>query len=205
MKGKVISMKKKVWVTLLAVMMAATLPMSALAARSPSTSASSDDDDSYTTTTTAPANGLADSTSDGKSLTTNGAGVLTENIAAAFALGTAATAGLPEAVVAAINGINTGADLATMTGNPDLAGYSALTQTVAVVLQDKTTNTVANKETTVTLYIPNLIEGLQNVKILYYENATGLWKVVDPVAIDFSKKTVTFTMFGSGTVTVIHK
>ena len=85
-------MKKKVWVTLLAVMMAAALPMSALAARSPSTSASSDDDDSHTTTTTAPVNGLADSTSDGKSLTTNGAGVLTENIAAAFAVGTSATA-----------------------------------------------------------------------------------------------------------------
>lgn len=198
-------MKKKVWATVLAVVMAAAIPMSALAARSPSTSASSDDNDSYTTTTTQPENGLATDTTDGKSLTSNGAGVATENVAAAFAVGAAETAGLPEAVVASINGINTGADLATAVGNPDLAGYSALTQTAAVVLQDTTTKTVANKETTVTLYIPNLIEGLQNVKILYYENATGLWKVVDPTAIDFSKKTVTFTMFGSGTVTVIHK
>lgn len=198
-------MKKKVWATVLAVVMAAAIPMSALAARSPSTSASSDDNDSYTTTTTQPESGLATDTTDGKSLTSNGAGVATENVAAAFAVGAAETAGLPEAVVASINGINTGTDLATAVGNPDLAGYSALTQTAAVVLQDTTTKTVANKETTVTLYIPNLIEGLQNVKILYYENATGLWKVVDPTAIDFSKKTVTFTMFGSGTVTVIHK
>lgn len=200
-------MKKKVWVTLLAVAMAATIPMSVLAARSPSTSVSSDDDDSYytTTTTTTDANGMASSTSDGKSLTVNGAGVLTENVAAAFAVGAAETAGLPEAVVASINGINTGADLATAVGNPDLTGYAALTQTAAVILQDTTTNAAANKEATVTLYIPNLIEGLQNVKILYYENATGLWRVVEPTAIDFSNKTVTFTMFGSGTVTVIHK
>lgn len=198
-------MKKKVWVTLLAVVMAATIPMSVLAAKSPSTSVSSDDDDSYYTTTTTVTSGMADSTTDGKSLTANGAGVLTENVAAAFAVGAAETAGLPEAVVSSINSINTGGDLAAAVGNPDLAGYAALTQTAAVVLQDTTTNTVANKETTVTLYIPNLIEGLQNVKILYYENATGLWKVVDPAAIDFSKKTVTFTMFGSGTVTVIHK
>lgn len=200
-------MKKKVWATVLAVVMAAAIPMSALAARSPSTSASSDDNDSYTTTTTPaqPDSGLATNTTDGKSLTSNGAGVATENVAAAFAVGAAETAGLPETVVASINGINTGTDLATAVGNPDLAGYAALTQTAAVVLQDTTTKTVANKETTVTLYIPNLIDGLQNVKILYYENATGLWKVVDPTAIDFSKKTVTFTMFGSGTVTVIHK
>ena len=198
-------MKKKVWVTLLAVVMAASLPMSVLAAKSPSTSSSSDDDAYYTTTTTTPESGFTDNTTDGKSLTTNGAGALTENVAAAFAVGAAEVAGLPEAVVASINNINTGANLATAVGNPDLAGYAALTQTAAVVLQDKTTNTAADKEVTVTLYIPNLIEGLQDVKILYYENATGLWKVVNPIALDYSKKTVTFNMFGSGTVTVIHK
>lgn len=191
--------------------MAATIPMSALAARSPSTGSSSDDNDSYTTSTTTPStpstneNGMASTTSDGKSLTENGAGAQTENVAASFAVGAAEVAGLPETVVSSINSINTGTDLATAVGNPDLAGYAALTQTAAVVLQDTTTKDVATKEATVTLYIPNLIEGLQNVKILYYENATGLWKVVDPAAIDFSKKTVTFTMFGSGTVTVIHK
>ncbi len=200
-------MKKKVKVTLLAVVMAAAIPMSVMAAWSPSTGASSDDNDSYTTTTTPSTNesGMASTTSDGKSLTENGAGAQTENVAASFAVGAAEVAGLPETVVSSINSINTGADLATAVGNPDLAGYAALTQTAAVVLQDTATKGEANRETTVTLYIPNLIEGLQNVKILYYENATGLWKVVDPAAIDFSKKTVTFTMFGSGTVTVIHK
>ena len=198
-------MKKKVLATFLVAAMVAAMPMSALAARSSSTSSSSSDSSYTTTTTTTNTSGTTTTTEDGKSLTTNGAGSNTESVSAVFAVGHAETAGLPEAVVSSINSINAGTDLAAAVGNPDLAGYAALTKTAAVVLQDATTKGVANKEATVTLYIPNLIEGLQNVKILYYENATGLWKVVDPAAIDFSKKTVTFTMFGSGTVTVIHQ
>ena len=198
-------MKKKVLATFLVAAMVAAMPMSALAARSSSTSSSSSDSSYTTTTTTTNSSGTTTTTEDGKSLTTNGAGSNTESVSAAFAVGHAETAGLPETVVSSINSINAGTDLAAAVGNPDLAGYAALTKTAAVVLQDAATKGVANKEATVTLYIPNLIEGLQNVKILYYENATGLWKVVDPAAIDFSKKTVTFTMFGSGTVTVIHK
>ena len=197
-------MKKKVLATFLVAAMVAVMPMSALAARSSSTSSSSSDS-SYTTTTTTNTSGTTTTTEDGKSLTTNGAGSNTASVSAVFAVGHAETAGLPTAVVSSINSINAGSDLAAAVGNPDLAGYAALTKTAAVVLQDTTTMGVANKEAAVTLYIPNLVEGLQNVKILYYENATGLWKVVDPTAIDFSKKTVTFTMFGSGTVTVIHQ
>lgn len=199
-------MKKKVLATFLVAAMVAVMPMSALAKPSSSTSSSSSSDSSYTTTTTTTnTSGTTTTTEDGKSLTTNGAGSNTASVSAVFAVGHAETAGLPAAVVSSINSINAGTDLAAAVGNPDLTGYAALTKTAAVVLQDTTTKGVANKEATVTLYIPNLIEGLQNVKILYYENATGLWKVVDPTAIDFSKKTVTFNMFGSGTVTVIHQ
>ena len=201
-------MKKKVLATFLVVALVAAMPMSALAKVSPGTgitSGSSDNDSSYTSTTPTNPSGTTTTTEDGKSLTTNGAGSNTASVSAVFAVGHAETAGLPQAVVSSINSINSGTDLATAVGNPDLAGYAALTKTAAIVLQDATTKGVANTEATVTLYIPNLIEGLQNVKILYYENATGLWKVVDPTAIDFNKKTVTFTMFGSGTVTVIHQ
>ena len=190
-------MKKKVLAAFMVAAMAAAMPMSALAYSSSST------DSTYTTTPTP--SGTTTTTEDGKSLTTNGAGSNTADVSAVFAVGNAETAGLPETVVSSINSINSGTDLSAAVGNPDLAGYAALTKTAAVVLQDATTKGVANKETTVTLYIPNLVEGLQNVKILYYENATGQWKVVDPAAIDFSKKTVTFNMYGSGTVTVIHK
>ncbi len=195
-------MKKKVLAAFMVAAMVAAMPMSALAYGSSST------DSSYTTTTpTTPTtpSGTTTTTEDGKSLTTNGAGSNTADVSAVFAVGHAETAGLPETVVSSINSINSGSDLSAAVGNPDLAGYAALTKTSAVVLQDTATKGVANKETTVTLYIPNLVEGLQNVKILYYENATGLWKVVDPSLIDLNKKTVTFNMFGSGTVTVIHK
>lgn len=200
-------MKKKVLATFLVVALVAAMPMSAMAKISSGTgiTSGSSDNDSYTSTTPTNPSGTTTTTEDGKSLTTNGAGSNTESVSAVFAVGNAETAGLPEAVVSSINSINSGVALATAVGNPDLAGYSALTRTAAVILQDTTTKGVANKEATVTLYIPNLIEGLQNVKILYYENATGLWRVVDPTAIDFNKKTVTFTMFGSGTVTVIHQ
>ena len=189
-------MKKKVLAAFMVAAMVAAMPMSALAAGSSSTS---------TTTTTTTTSGTTTTTEDGKSLTTNGAGSNTANVSAVFAVGHAETAGLPEAVVSSINSINSGTDLSAAVGNPDLSGYAALTKTAAVVLQNTSTQGVANQETTVTLYIPNLVEGLQDVKILYYENATGQWKVVDPSAIDFNKKTVTFNMFGSGTVTVIHK
>lgn len=173
-------MKKKVLAAILTAVMVAVQPVTILAAPSPNTS------------------------SDGQSLNQNGAGSKTENVNAAFAVGTAETAGLPDAVVSSINNINTGTSLADAVGNPELAGYAALTKTAAVVVESTVTKAVANQEVTVTLYVPNLVDGLQNVKILYYENATGLWKVVNPDAIDFNNKTITFNMFGSGTVTVIH-
>jgi hypothetical protein len=186
-------MKKRAFAILLTAALVAVQPISAFAASSVSTGGSS-------VTTTNPT-----VTADGQSLSTNGAGSKAADVAAVFAQGAAETAGLPEQVVASIASINSGANLASSVGKAELEGYAALTKTAAVVLNDKTTNAVANKEVPVTLYIPNLLEGLQNVKILYYENATGQWKVVEPTAIDFANKTITFNMFGSGTVTIIHK
>ncbi len=186
-------MKKRAFAILLTAALVAVQPISAFAASSVSTGGSS-------VTTTNPT-----VTADGQSLSTNGAGSKAADVAAVFAQGAAETAGLPEQVVASIASINSGANLASSVGKAELEGYAALTKTAAVVLNDKTTNAVANKEVPVTLYIPNLLEGLQNVKILYYENATGQWKVIEPTAIDFANKTITFNMFGSGTVTIIHK
>lgn len=203
-------MKKRTLLTLLAAALIAVQPMSVLAAgpsagtNISSGSSSGGSSSSSSSKASATNNGTSTSTSDGQSLNTNGAGSQTENVKAVFAVGKAETAGLPETVVSSINSINSGADLAEATGNPAAAGYSALTKTAAVVLQDTAAGGVAEKEATVTLYVPNLIEGLQNVKVLYYENATGLWKLVDPTMINFENHTISFTMFGSGTVTVVH-
>ena len=203
-------MKKKALAILLTAALVAAMPLSALAAGSSSTGSSGGGGGgggrkTITTTTTTAATGTPTTTADGQSLATNGAGSKTADVTATFAVGDAQTAGLPEAVAASITGINAGTSLAAAVDNAVLEGYAALTKTSAIVLNDTTTNTVANREVSVTLYIPNLISSLENVKILYFENATGQWKVVEPTAVDFTNKTVTFNMFGSGTVTVIHK
>lgn len=205
-------MKKRTLAILLAAALIAVMPLSALAASSPNTGSSSGgggggrvSSGRAITTTTNTTVGTPTMTADGQSLNTNGAGSQNANVKATFAVGGAETAGLPEGVVTTITSINSGVDLVTAVGNATLEGYAALTKTSAIILNDITTNVVANQEVPVTLYIPNLISGLENVRILYYENATGQWKVVEPTAIDFENKTVTFNMFGSGTVTVIHK
>lgn len=197
-------MKKRTLAILLTTALVVVMPLSALAASSPKTTGGGGSSRTITTTTTT-TYGTPTMTADGQSLNTNGAGSQNANVTATFAVGVAETAGLPEGVVTAITNINSGVDLVTAVGNATLEGYAALTKTSAIILNDVTTNAVANQEVAVTLYIPNLISSLENVKILYFENATGQWKVVDPTAIDFENKTITFNMFGSGTVTVIHK
>lgn len=187
-------MNKRALAVLMTVALVAVQPMTAFAARSSSS-------DSVVTTPTA----TPTTTTDGKSLTTNGAGSKTENVKLEFAVGAAETAGLPQSVVASINSINSGKKLSEAVGNASLEGYAALGVTSAIVTKDAATGKIADVPTSVTLYIPNLISNLQNVKILYYENATGQWKVLEPTAIDFNTKTVSFNVVGSGTVTIIHK
>lgn len=191
-------MKKKVFAIMLTAALVATQSISVLANNSTSSDASSRNGSTGTTTSST-------QTSDGQSLSSNGAGSKTENVKAEFAPSASATAGLPSQAVTAINSINTGAKLSEAVGNASLEGYSALTKTSAIVLKDAATGGTVDKAATVSLYIPNLLTNLQNVKILYFENATGQWKVVEPTSIDFANKTISFEMFGSGTVTVIHK
>ena len=198
-------MKKKALAILLTAALVAAMPLSAMAAGSSSTGSSGGGGGRKTITTSTTPTDTPTTMADGQSLATNGAGSQAADVTATFAVGAAQTAGLPEAVAASIAGINAGNNLAAAVDNAVLEGYAALTKTSAIVLNDKATNTVANKEVSVTLYIPNLISSLENVKILYFENATSQWKVVEPTAVDFVNKTVTFTMYGSGTVTVIHK
>jgi len=63
---------------------------------------------------------------------------------------------------------------------------------------------VANEPSVVTVYIPNLLANLKNIKILCFENATSQWREIDPSGIDFENKTITFSMAGSGTVAVVY-
>ncbi len=148
--------------------------------------------------------------------------------ALSFAKGGAETAGLPEQAVADINAINSGKELssfikgfslttsfqATEDGKVanldkapqmDLTGYHALTGTTAIVTKDAATGVVEDKVTEAVVYVPNLIDGLQNVSILYYDNATGRWLLLAPTMIDPVTKLVYVNVTGSGTLAVIYK
>lgn len=201
-------MKKKTAAIVLTAALMASMPVAALGAGSSTGGTGGGGGGSrYSSTsvgTITVGSGLAINKADGTSLSTNGAGSGTENVVATFATGVAATAGLPENVVASINSINTGAGLAAAVGIEGLAGYAVLTETSAIILQDTATGEVANTPSVVTLYIPNLLENLKNIKILCYENATSQWKVIELDGINFENKTITFSMTGSGTVAVVY-
>lgn len=125
------------------------------------------------------------------------------NTSAAFATGVSATAGLPEATVAAINSINNGANVSDVLG-ASFAGYSTLTKTSALVTKNTTTGVIADVPTVVSVNVPNLTANVQNLKALFYNNVTGQWTALD-VTVDPATKNVTFTAPCSGTFTFIYK
>lgn len=161
-----------------------------------------------------PGSGLA---SAGAAASSNGAGIAggTQNAAGKTVIGgttavyfladkTASVAGLPEATVSQINGINNGQQLNNLIKDVDLTGYNALINTQAFIMEDTKGNVITNV-TSVSLNVPNLLNGLNNVQILFYNNATGKWEVIAPTAVDFNNKLVTVNLPGSGTLSVIYK
>ena len=134
----------------------------------------------------------------------NGEAVIGNKIVG-FAGGNAATAGLPAAVVDTINAINSGRTLSEVVTGVDVSGYNALTGTNAVATKNAATGAVEDTATEVVLYVPNLVDGLGNVSILYYNNATGTWMVIPATQIDPVTKLVYATVPGSGTLSVVYK
>lgn len=120
----------------------------------------------------------------------------------------AATAGLPAATVEQINGINSGANLAqTITNveaNVNLEGYNALGTTHAAVVADSNGAAVATTAS-ITLYVPNLTSELGTVQVLFYNNNTGRWELLNPTGVDAAAKTVVVNIPNSGTLAVVYK
>ncbi len=116
-----------------------------------------------------------------------------------------AVAGLPESVVASINGINSGQPLNEAVPGVDLTGYNVLVGTQAIVTKSAADNTEKTGVVEVPLYIPNLAEGLGVVQVLFYNNFTGTWTVIQPARMDVAAKTLWFNIPNSGTVSVIYK
>lgn len=145
-----------------------------------------------------------------------------------FAKAEAATAGLSENVVNVIKDINSGKKLSDLkisgynlstrkkedgklnldvkgASSLNLTGYNALTGTHALVTKNVTDGKVKDTATETVIYVPNLIEGIENVAVLYYDNATGQWLLLPVTKIDTKSKLVYFTVTGSGTLSVVYK
>lgn len=140
-------------------------------------------------------------------VTTNSRGqAVVGNTALEFVQGSGgAVSGLPETVVNAINGINSGLPLNQVISDVDLTGYNALVGTHAIVTKDAVTNAEKAGPVEVPLYVPNLVDGLGEVQVLFYNNLTGTWTVIQPSRIDAASKMIWFNIPNSGTLSVIYK
>lgn len=116
-----------------------------------------------------------------------------------------AVAGLPESTVKTINGINSGGPLNGVVPGTNLDGYNALISTHAIVTKDAATDTEKAGMVEVPLYVPNLVDGLGEVQVLFYNNLTGTWTVIQPSRVDAASKTIWFNIPNSGTLSVIYK
>lgn len=145
-------------------------------------------------------------TTTGQSITTNekGEAVIGDTVIG-FADSTSATAGLPDAVVSAINDINAGKALSETVMDVDLTGYNALTGTHAIITKDANTGDVKKGPVEVSLYVPNLMENLNEVQVLFYSNETGKWELLPIIKKDIEAKTVNVIISGSGTLSVVYK
>ena len=119
---------------------------------------------------------------------------------------THAVAGLPNGIVDTINAINRNkADLANVGTGLDLKGYNALIGTHAIMTYQAGTKVEKTGDVSIDLYVPNLVDGLGNVEILFYNNMTGRWQLIKPASVNTKTKVVTVTIPNSGTISVIYK
>ncbi len=145
-------------------------------------------------------------TTTGQPVTVNSKGeAVVGDVAIAFAKNGSATAGLPANVVSAIEGINSGRALSELVQGVDVNGFNALTGTHAIVTKDAATGAVKDTQTEVSLYVPNLVDGLGNVEVLFYNNVTGQWTLLPALKVDPVSKTVAVNIPGSGTLSVVYK
>ena len=111
-----------------------------------------------------------------------------------------------QAVVDTINTINSGTTpLYRAIGTPETVGYNPLIPVQTLVMTDTATQTKKDEKVTVSLYVPNLIEGLNNVQLLYYNSETQKWEFMAPTAIDYATKQVTVTVGSDTAFTVVYK
>lgn len=109
-------------------------------------------------------------------------------------------------VVETINTINSGTTpLYRAIGTPETVGYNPLIPVQTLVMTDAATQTKVDERVTVSLYVPNLVEGLNDVQLLYYNTVTKKWEFMAPSAIDYATKQVTVTLGSDTAFTVVYR
>lgn len=113
--------------------------------------------------------------------------------------------GLPGNVVSSIQTINSGNSLSQAGTGLDLNGYNALVGTTAVMTYQAGTRVEKTGATDMPLYVPNLVNGLGTVQVLFYNNMTSKWELLNPTSVDVSNKMVHVTIPNSGTFSIVYK
>lgn len=147
-------------------------------------------------------------TTTGVPITSNEKGeVVIGDTAVSFVDSTSTAATLPTTVAAEVANINAGKTLqeSITTTTVDLTGYNALTRAHTIITKDAVTDQVKTGPVEVSVYVPNLVENLDNLSVLFYDDATGQWTLLPVVKVDAASKTVAVNIPGSGTMSVVYK
>ena len=114
---------------------------------------------------------------------------------------------LSEAVLVQVERINHGEGLAQVTGLTELKNHFALIGIKGIIAWDKETGEEVDGGGEVTLYVPNLIQGLSKVAVLFYGRESGQWEVISvpESAVDTAAKMLTVELPGAGLMTVIYQ
>ena len=107
------------------------------------------------------------------------------------------SAGLAWDVIEKIETINAGVEpLYRTIGTTNMVGYVPLAPVQAAVVSG---------ESTVTMYVPNLIEGLNDIQVLIYNQNTHTWELGAPAAINYATKEISVTLSGTTPFTIVYK
>ncbi len=89
----------------------------------------------------------------------------------------------------------------SLPSDTDLAGYNPLVR----IQNMETTPSTDGQPIQFSIYVPNLVEGLNNIQILIQNPSTGKWELVAPTAVSTGTKTVTVSLNYAGPLTVVYK
>lgn len=92
------------------------------------------------------------------------------------------------------------ASVQSLPSDVDLSGYNPL-----VRIQNMETAETNGQPVEFSIYVPNLVENLNNVQVLILNSSTGKWELVAPTGIDPVTKMVTVSLNFTGPMTVVYK